>query len=102
NLVVIIKISLDADSELAKIVHILRHFSAFLNPRVNRVGDSGEDRDDRYYDEQFDQRETAETILCHYFLQLRGHDIGFDARAKAKKELQKASLLDKPSASLCM
>ena len=82
-LVVIVEISLDAEADLANIIHILRHSSPFDDARVNGVSNGGEDGDDRDDHQQFDQRESAREILCHSIIRLKRHHISLDGEVEA-------------------
>src|SRR6266480_944769 len=49
----------------AEIVHVLCHLRAFLDTDISRIGDASENGDDGYYDQQFEQGETAREISSH-------------------------------------
>ena len=66
NAIIIIHVSLRRDSDLAKVVHVFCYLSAFENTSVNRVGDGEENAYDYHDDEQFDKRESAREIFCHF------------------------------------
>lgn len=62
NLIVVVKIGLYSDTDLAKIVHILRYFSTLQNAGIDRISDRYENCDDRHDNEQFEQRESTRKI----------------------------------------
>ncbi len=79
--VVVIKIHLRSESDLAEIVQVLRDFCFLLRAPKSREEKGDEHGDDGDDDEDFDQGEAGGIIPDHCS---RGHGIGFARRAKAK------------------
>jgi len=98
---VVVHVQLRGDSDLPQIVHILCYFRAFLDTDVSRIGDAGENRDDRDHDKQFDQCEAAREVPDHWLCWLTRHHSEVSPAMKAKMQWR-GRLLDKPSVNLCM